>query len=138
LSIKDKVEAVMGLLESVNPKLRDECTVDYQTVDSALIYGPFPSFLILVDLIGKPRIVVHVNADAPNILYLYKSVSLKLDLVFDGAFAVDGNTGNIILGEEAYKKKEENILMLAQEIVARRASNDDGIVVPDKKIILTT
>lgn len=129
-----KVERLLDLLKEANPKIASECQVEAREDGSRMIYGPFPSFLILVEEIGEPRALIHVNADAPNLVFIFKR--LANEVTFDGPFAVDGATGNLIVGSPAYAKKEENILMFAQDIINRRQGQKDGIVVPDKKIII--
>ena len=133
--VDERVEQILGYMDQVNPKLRQECEVENRPDGSRMIYGPFPSFLILVEEIGVPRALVHVNADGPNMARIFQFLT---EVTVDGPFAVDSETGNLILGPEAYKKKEDNILMFADEIVARRKGQQEGILVPDKKIILTS
>jgi hypothetical protein len=41
-------------------------------------------------------------------------------IIHDGAFAVDAETSQLLLGADAYTKKDENILEFAQAIWDRR------------------
>jgi hypothetical protein len=144
--LTSKSSIILDAIEKLNPKLREECQVDIPGDGTEVIYGPFPSFIIQVPTFGDCRVIVHVNADAPNMAWLFAKLALALEgmerktshpeLAFDGAFAVEGETGNLIVGPDAYKKKEENILMFAKEIMTRRQEQKEGILVPDKKIIL--
>lgn len=134
--IDQKVELLMRSLDKFNPKLRDECEIEKRDDGSRLVYGPFPSFLILVTLIGQAKSLVHVNADAPNMVGVFNALGSS-SISFDGPFAVDSVTGDLITGQDAYAKKEENVLAFAQEILGRRQqAKQEGIVVPDKKIII--
>jgi len=131
-----KTEKILGLLKGASEQLAAQCSVEAREDGSQLIYGPFPSFLILVPEFGDARALVHVNADAPNVVYAFSK--LGSEIVFDAPFAVDSNTGELIVGEAAYAKKEENVLMFAQEILARRQEQkQQGIIVPEKKIVLS-
>lgn len=131
-----KVERLLGLIKEASEQLASQCEVEVRADGSRMIYGPFPSFLILVEEIGQPRALIHVNADAPNLVYIFKK--LADEVAFDGPFAVDGATGNLIIGQDAYKKKEDNILMFAKDILGRRQEQkQEGILVPEKKIILS-
>jgi hypothetical protein len=132
--VDQKIEELFGLICKTIPKMRDECEVENRSDGSRMIFGPFPSFIILVEEIGAPRALIHVNADAPNMSYLFHQLP---DVVIDGAFAVDGSTGDLIMGPEAYKKKEENILMFAKDILERRGGKQD-ILVPNSRIIIAS
>lgn len=106
------------------------------------VQGPFPSFMLLVDekSTEEPiRALVHVNADAPNLAYLFVEFAKELNIEFDGAYAINGDTGQMLFNMDAYKKKEDNILMFAEEIKSRRGdTNESGLIVPEeKKIILS-
>lgn len=135
--VEEKVQRLLDTIKGMNEKLHGECEVESRPDGSRMIYGPFPSFLILVEEIGNPRVLIHVNADGPNMVWLF--AGLYGLVTIDGPFAVDSVTGALILGPDAYKKKEENILMFAKDILARRQEQkQEGIVVPDKKIILAS
>ena len=133
--VDQKVEALKASFRKIDP------TKELDVEDNGggkLVYGPFPSFIVLVQELGPMLALVHVNADAPNaVLFFQQFAKDGLELQFDGPFAVDSATGNLILGAESYAKKEENILMFAADIIQRRkASEQEGLVVPDKKIII--
>jgi hypothetical protein len=136
ISILDaKVQQLKDAFHSIDPN--QDLVVDDNGNGGKLVYGPFPSFIVLVEEVGPLRALVHVNADAPNMVLCFQKFFKELDIEFDGPFAVDSDTGELIQGQEAYAKKEENILMFAADIIQRRkASEQQGIVVPDKKIIL--
>lgn len=133
--VDQKVDQLLGFIAQASQKLRDECEVETRADGSRMIYGPFPSFIILVEEIGAPRALIHVNADAANMAHLFHHVT---EVVIDGAFAVNGETGALIVGPDAYKKKEDNILMFARDIMERRQGQQEGILVPDKKIIIAS
>lgn len=140
--VTNKLELVLAAIKDANENIAKECEVEHRQDGSVLIYGPFPSFLILVEPLSDPTALIHVNADAPNLAYLFtkiNSYSKQLAVNIDGPFAVDESTGAILMGPSAYAKKEENILMFAQDIMSRRAGQskqEQGILVPDKKIIV--
>jgi len=134
-NIDHKINQLKESFKKIDPK--EELVVEVNDDGSKLVYGPFPSFLILVTELGPMRALVHVNADAPNLIHIFQHFFSELTIEFDGPFAVDGETGQLIVGPDAYKKKEDNILMFAQDIIQRRrATEQEGIVVPDKKIII--
>lgn len=141
----NKVKALKEIFAKIDPNTELQVG-DSPTGSGRIVYGPFPSFIFLVDDGDEPiRALVHVNADAPNLIYMFNAFSSELDLVFDGPFAVDGETGALILGADAYAKKEDNILMFAQQILERRQSErktgfvdamGDLITSEEKKIII--
>lgn len=134
-NIDHKINQLKDVFKQIDAK--EELVVEDQGDGSKLVYGPFPSFLVLVTELGPMRALVHVNSDAPNMVMIFQKFFSDLSIEFDGAFAVDGETGQLIVGPDAYKKKEDNILMFAQDIIQRRrAAEQESIVVPDKKIIL--
>lgn len=134
-NIDQKINQLKEAFKKIDPN--EQLVVEDNQDGSKLVYGPFPSFLVLVPEIGPMRALVHVNADAPNLVYIFKHFFGELTIEYDGPFAVDGDTGQLIVGPDAYKKKEDNILMFAQDIIQRRrATEQEGIVVPDKKIII--
>lgn len=135
--MSDKIFKIQEIFKTINAN--DELTVEFQAEGGALVYGPFPSFILLVEEIGPIRALIHVNADAPNMLYIFNKFSEELEIVFDGPFAVNGETGELIMGNDAYAKKEDNILMFADEIVSRRRGANDpngGLYVPEEKKII--
>jgi hypothetical protein len=136
--MSDKIFKLQEIFKTIDPN--NELAVEFQAEGGALVYGPFPSFILLVEDIGPIRALVHVNADAPNMLYIFNKFSEaeELEIVYDGPFAVNGETGDLIIGNDAYTKKEENILMFAQDIMQRRQApkKEEGLYVPEKKIIL--
>lgn len=140
----NKVKALKEIFAKIDPNTELQVG-DSPTGSGRIVYGPFPSFILLVDGDAPIRALVHVNADAPNLIYMFNAFSSELDLVFDGPFAVDSETGALILGADAYAKKEDNILMFAQEILQRRQSErkagfvdvmGDLITPEEKKIII--
>lgn len=147
----NKVKTLKEIFAKIDPQ--NELQVgDSPTGDGRIVYGPFPSFILLVpEKQEEPiRALVHVNADAPNLLYIFNAFSSELDIVFDGPFAVEGDSGALILGADAYKKKDDNVLMFAQQILERRREERTNagagfvdamgelITNEDKKIILAT
>lgn len=133
--IDTKVDDVLVMIRKASDALAGQCEVENRPDGSRMIYGPFPSFLILVEEIGVPRSLVHINADAPNLVHVFNVLSDSV--TFDGPFAVDSTTGELIIGPDAYAKKEENILMFAQDILARRQTQkQEGILLPEQKIVL--
>lgn len=132
--VDSRVEQIKAAFAKIDP--HNQLIVEPAGVGGVLVYGPFPSFIILVQEIGAPRALVHVNADGPNMVLIFKAL-FDVGVEFDGPFAVNGNSGELIIGENAYAKKEDNILMFAQDILQRRhASQQESIVVPDNKIII--
>lgn len=141
MSNDNKVKILKQIFAKVDPN--NELQVgDSPLGQGRIVYGPFPSFILLVDddYEQPVRALVHVNADAPNLLYIFNAFSSELDIVFDGPFAVEGDSGALVLGEDAYRKKEDNILMFAQQILEkRRAERQNEVYVPDEpKIILAS
>lgn len=136
----DKVEKIKEVFRSIDPS--QELYVEDDGEGNSMVYGPFPTFIIFVDRdVNVPiRALVHVNADAPNLVLFFAKFMQELDIILDGPFAVDGETGQLLLGNDAYSKKEENILAFASEIMQKRmAANkpSEGLIVPEeKKIIL--
>lgn len=137
LTRKQKVEKIKTIFLDISPK--EELSIE-DDGDDTLIYGPFPSFILLVKEFGPVHAIIHVNADAPNLAYILSRFQDELDIVIDGPFAVNGETGDLIMGPDAYAKKEENILMFARDILAKRQnSTHNQLFVPEeKKIILTS
>jgi hypothetical protein len=134
--VDHKVEQLKAAFQAIDPS--QELTVDDNGAGGKLVYGPFPSFIILVDGVGPMRALVHVNADAPNMILCFQKFFKDLNIEFDGPFAVNGESGELIMGPDAYAKKEENIMMFAADIIQRRkAKEQEGLYVPEeKKIIL--
>jgi hypothetical protein len=117
----NKVKILKEIFAKIDP--HNELQVEDSPLGGGrMVYGPFPSFILLVEEDqSKPiRALVHVNADAPNLLYIFNAFSSELDILFDGPFAVEGDSGKLILGAEAYTKKDDNVLMFAQQIMERR------------------
>jgi hypothetical protein len=134
----NKVRALKEIFAKIDPNTELQVG-DSPTGSGRIVYGPFPSFIFLVEEDEKEpiRALVHVNADAPNLIYMFNAFSSELDISFDGPFAVDGDTGALILGPDAYKKKEDNILMFAQQILERRRNErETALIVPDEKKIV--
>lgn len=139
--VDQKVQKLQEIFSKIDPNTKLD--VEDNGDGGKLVYGPFPSFIILVQAIGPMRALVHVNADAPNLLFIFKQFFAELDIEYDGPFAVEGESGQLIMGPDSYKKKEDNILMFAQDILNRRAQEknhiitNDGIVIPtEKKIVI--
>jgi hypothetical protein len=133
----DKIDTLKRIFKTIDPNV--ELGVDQQSDTSATVIGPFPSFMILVGQDGPLRAIIHINADAPNMVYIMGEFQKELDVVLDGAFAIDGEKGTLLFNVDAYAKKEDNILMLANDIIQRRqVARQESIIMPeDKKIILS-
>lgn len=132
-----KVAKLQEIFSKIDPN--GLLAVEDKEDGSHMVYGPFPTFIFLVKEDEPIRALVHVNSDAPNLIYMFNAFSSELDIVFDGPFAVEGDTGRLILGAEAYTKKEDNILMFAQDILNRRVDEgklvpQDGLMVPGKEL----
>ena len=124
-----KVDKLKEIFKKIDPSV--ELGVDDQGDNAYAVVGPFPSFMIMVPLIGPLRALVHVNADAPNMTYIFSEFAKELDIVHDGAFAIDAEQGRLLFNEDAYAKKEDNILHLANEILLNRKNK-----VTEQKLIL--
>lgn len=138
--VDQKIDKLKEIFAQINAN--EELTVEDNGEGGKLVYGPFPSFIILVEEFGACRALIHVNADAPNMMYIFNKFDQYLDIAFDGPFAVNGETGKLILGPDSYAKKEENILMFAAEIFAKRKEQEGlndpngGLYVPEEKKII--
>lgn len=136
-----RIQKIKDIFATIDPNT--ELTVEDHGDGSCTVVGPFPSFMILVQPDNVARALIHVNADAPNMAMIF-SVFLSQGIVveFDGGFAINGDTGKLLLNQEAYRKKEDNILMFANEIYSRRtreknvASIDREFIMPDEKKII--
>lgn len=134
--VDQKIEQIKSAFAKIDP--HNQLIVDDNGDGSKLVYGPFPSFIILVQTIGSARALIHVNADAPNMVLIFQEL-FKVGVEFDGPFAVKDQSGELVLNEAAYSKKEDNILMFAQDILNRRAASDkrqSTLLMPEKKIVL--
>jgi hypothetical protein len=132
------VELLKEIFKNIDPNT--ELGIEEHDKNSCTVYGPFPTFMLLVEGDLPVRALVHVNADAPNMAFIFSEIGKQVRVEFDGAFAIDQDTSRLLMNEDAYLKKEENILMFAEEIKARR-SNDQSepLYVPEqKKIILAS
>ena len=136
-----RITKIREIFAKFDPNTRLELT--FHDDKTCTVQGPFPSFMLLVDEkdANEPiRALVHVNADAPNLTVLFCEFAKELTIEFDGAYAINGDTGQLLFNLDAYKKKEDNILMFADEIRARRGDEigtESGLIVPEeKKIIL--
>lgn len=136
-NMSDKVSKIKEIFKNIDPKASLE-VVDHGD-NTQTVQGPFPSFMLLVDdNEAVIRGLVHVNADAPNMVYVFGEFATGgLEIEQDGAFAINGETGQLLFNGEAYTKKEDNILMFAEEIKARRPAKKE-LIVPEKKIILAS
>lgn len=144
-TVEQKVALIKEIFAAIDPVTVLE--VEDHGDGSMTIIGPFPSFMLLVQPEGPVRALVHVNADAPNMAMLFSvfCTAPGMNIEFDGPYAINGDTGKLLMYQEAYKKKEDNILMFANEIYARRAKEsnavrnaEQGLIVPEeKKIILS-
>lgn len=143
---KNQVRTLKEIFAKIDPNTELQVGDSPMGDGGRLVYGPFPSFIFMVKE-GEPiRALVHVNADAPNLIYMFNAFSSELDIVFDGPFAVEGDSGQLILGADAYKKKDDNVLMFAQQILERRREERaeafnmvdaaGNPITEDKKIIL--
>lgn len=130
----NKIKRLESLLYAIDPSM--ELHVEDKD-GTKLVYGPFPSFLIHITN-DEDRFLIHVNADAPNMVY-YMSAILKEfpNMIHDGGFAVDVNTSQLVLGQDAFIKKEENILQFAREILEQRQSTkQEQLILPEEKKIV--
>ena len=58
-------------------------------------------------------------------------------MIHDGAFAVDPNTSQLLLGQDAFEKKEQNILDFARDILEKRqATKQEQLILPEEKKIV--
>ncbi len=133
----NKIDVIKEVFKEIDPMA--ELIVEPYEDGSATVYGPFPSFMLHVEEIGPVRALIHVNADAPNMAYIFSKFQEKLSIAHDGAFAIDQSTSKVLFAEDAYEKKESNILMFANEILGRRNKEKaEKLYVPEeKKIILS-
>jgi hypothetical protein len=138
-AVDPRITKIREIFKQLDPNSKLEYT--FHDDKTCTIQGPFPSFMLMVDekSLDEPiRALIHVNADAPNLTFLFSEFNKELDIEFDGAFAINGETGELLFNMDAYRKKEDNILMFAEEIKERRGNtNESGLIVPEeKKIIL--
>lgn len=143
MNTETQIDARITKIREIFAKIDPNSKLEYTFHDdkTCTVQGPFPSFMLLVDEKDEAepiRALVHVNADAPNLTYLFCEFNKELNIEFDGAFAINGDTGQLLFNMDAYKKKEDNILMFAEEIKERRGNTtESGLIVPEeKKIIL--
>ena len=131
----DKIKRLKSVLHSVDSSM--ELHIEDKDDGTKLVYGPFPSFLIHITE-DEERFLIHVNADAPNMVY-YMSHVIKYfpNMIHDGAFAVDPNTSQLLLGQDAFEKKEQNILDFARDILEKRqATKQEQLILPEEKKIV--
>ena len=131
------VELLKEIFKGIDPNT--ELGIEEHDENSCTVYGPFPTFMLMVETDQPVRALVHVNADAPNMAYIFSEICKKVRVEFDGAFAIDQNNSRLLMNEDAYAKKEDNILMFAEEIKSRRGSEPEALYVPEeKKIVLAS
>lgn len=142
--IVEKIKKLKEVLKRIDPSIElDVQTEVHDGSVSAMVFGPFPSFIFLLtdSVTENDRFLIHVNSDAANmVLYMSHVLANFPDMIHDGSFAIDGDTKKILLGQDAYNKKEENILMFARDIMARRReSQESALIMPEeKKIVLAS
>lgn len=133
--VDPRIIKIGEIFRKIDPAAKLEHT--FHDDQTCTVQGPFPSFMLLVDEKDQNepiRALIHVNADAPNMTYLFNEFNKELNIEFDGAFAINGDTGQLLFNMDAYRKKEDNILMFADEIKERRG---EKLILPEeKKIIL--
>lgn len=137
--MKDAVHKINTIFKRIDPNVA--LTVEQLDDDSVTLYGPYPSFMMMLNRNGPARVIIHVNADAPNMVYVMNAFSAEIDLVFDGAFAINTETGQLLFDQEAYDQKSDNIIALAKVALTRKkqeaAEKESKIYVPgSSKIIL--
>lgn len=135
--MSNKVEQIKSILTSIDPNL--PLQVEQKEDGSTFIIGPYPSFIVLLDLGDRPDgFIVSVNADAPNaVLFLGALLKQFPDLEHYGPYGEIPDTGEIVFHEEAYQIKEQNIIMMAMEIATRKnEENQSSIIVPDEKQLI--
>ena len=116
----NKVDKIKEIFNKIDPNA--ELVVEAQGHGAFMVMGPFPSFIFAVEAIGPIRVLIHVNADAANMAYVLSQFEKELEVEYDGAFAIDAESGKLLMNEEAYTKKEDNILMFARNILEGRKS----------------
>ena len=139
-TIQEKIQIIKDTFKAIDPSvtLHVEDLSDERHKEFS-ITGPFPSFMLLVNEEEAVRAVIHVNADATNMVFVFNEFSKVLNFEFDGSYAItDKNV--LVLGYEAYQEKEKNMVAFAAEIKRRNPDIDkkeNEIYVPSQKPIFT-
>ena len=137
-TIQEKIKTIQDIFKTIDPSvvLKVEDLSD-ENVKEFSITGPFPSFMLLVTEEVEVRAVIHVNADATNMVFVFNEFGKELNIEFDGAYAVTAKQ-ELVFGFEAYKEKESNMVAFAAEIKSRNPDIDkkeNEIYVPEQKSI---
>lgn len=137
-TIQEKIKTIQDIFKLIDPSvtlkvedLSDETTKEFS------ITGPFPSFMLLVTEEVEVRAVIHVNADATNMVFVFNEFAKELNIEHDGAYAVTAKQ-ELVFGFEAYQEKERNMVAFAAEIKSRNPDidkKDKEIYVPEQKSI---
>lgn len=128
--IDKQIETIKSIFKGIDPSVTLHIT---DLEGEKTVSGPFPSFMLLVT--GEPsiRALIHVNADATNMVYVFNEFSKELSIEFDGSYAV--KDGQLLTGFEAYQEKERNMVAFAEEIVKRNPQlAEKKIYVPNQSI----
>lgn len=136
MTLIDKIKRLKEILIAVDPDI--QLKVDaHSDGETATVFGPFPSFIFLLSEKEDDRFLIHVNADAANmVLYMTYVLRFFPAMVHDGAFAINQFDGTMLFGPDAYIKKDDNVLMFAQDILAKRQQERSGkLIVPEEKQI---
>ena len=133
--IKNKIETIKDIFLKIDHTV--DLSVEALDEETYSVCGPYPSFMLLVTEGAPTRALIHVNADAANLVYIFSEFAKKLDIEYDGAFAIVPETGKLLIGYDAFHEKEKNIVAFAEEIKIRRPElNKVGIYIPPSEIYL--
>lgn len=129
--IDKQVETIKSIFKSIDPSV----VLTVTDLDGEkTVGGPFPSFMLLVTADGPIRALIHVNADATNMVYVFNEFSKELQIEFDGSYAVS-KEGKLLTEFEAFQEKESNMVLFANEILKRRPElAEKKIYVPNQEI----